>query len=112
ISDESGAQNGNLIKLRFGMIMEFDEDGNLIWSWKTSKYYQESDLAKNRKPGGTPIFDLHENSFYFNEKEKVIYLSCKRISRILKIKYPEGTVIGSYGDVYETGMPEIGNEFF
>lgn len=38
----------------------------------------------------------HENSFFFDDKAKVIYLSLRNINSILKIKYPEGTILQIY----------------
>lgn len=43
------------------------------------------------------IIDLHENAFYFDEKNSTIYLSMAGISRIIKISYPSGKVIKEYG---------------
>lgn len=97
-----------LPKIAFGTVIEYDINGNILWSWKSSKYYQESDLP-NYNAHGSPLVDLHENAFYFNEKDNTLYLSFKHISRILKIKYPEGTVINSLGEQYKPNMPEMGN---
>ena len=41
--------------------------------------------------------DVHENAFFFDEKNKVIYISFKYISTIIKLKYPEGIVLNTYG---------------
>ncbi len=98
----------------FGTIIEYDKNGNVIWSWKSSKYYRESDLVnyyKSSTPSG--VADVHENAFYFDEKTKEIYISFKGISRILKIKYPEGNVLSTYGEIYKPGLTSInGNGLF
>jgi hypothetical protein len=39
-------------------------------------------------------------------------VSYKNISRILKVKYPEGTVERAYGETYKPGVPELGNGLF
>ena len=96
----------------FGTLIEYDESGKVVWSWKTSDYFAGSDLVNYMTPGGAKIIDVHANAFFFDEKEKTIYISYKRISRILKIKYPEGTTINSYGETYKPGVPETGNSLF
>lgn len=86
----------------FGTVIEYDVNGNVVWSWKSSKYSKESDLV-NYFSDPLSILDLHENAFSFDEKEKVVYVSFKNIDRIVKIKYPEGTVLNSYGETYSKG---------
>ena len=78
-------------------LVEFDRDGNSVWSWESSAYMQACDLhfLKERHP--KLIIDLHENAFYFDEKDSVIYLSMSGVSRIVKIKYPSGKVLDEYG---------------
>ena len=49
-------------------------------------------------------FDMHENAFYFDERNKKIYLSFRVCSRILKIDYPSGKVDREYGEKYRKGM--------
>ena len=82
-------------RFEFGTIIEYDKDGNVVWSWKSSSYYMKPGM----KPGVQKKIDLvdsHENSFYFDEKAKVIYLSFRNTSKILKVKYPEGNLLNAY----------------
>jgi hypothetical protein len=59
----------------------------------------EDDLANYRRwDVATPV-DAHENGFYFDESDSVIYVSCKNISQILKIQYPSGKVLRYYGRI-------------
>ena len=58
------------------------------------------------------FFDTHENSFYFDEKAKVIYLGFRNLSRILKIKYPEGTVLNDYRNIYKDGADGMSGVLF
>ncbi len=103
--------NQKLPDIPFGTIIEYDKNGNILWSWKSSKYYYESDLHNYRNLG-LPMVDMHENSFYFDEKDSIVYVSFKHVSRILKIKYPEGYVINSLGEHYKPASPAIGNGTF
>jgi Arylsulfotransferase (ASST) len=99
-------------KTLFGTIIEYDERGNVVWSWKSSGYFMNSDLQYYTPPGPMGIVDVHENAFYFDEKERAIYVSCKDIDRIVKVKYPEGTVLNSYGEIYRQGVAAKGNPLF
>jgi len=99
-------------KLQFGTLIEYDEQGNVTWSWKSADYFAASDLKYFTPPGDNPGIDVHENAFYFDEKNKNIYISFKNISRVLKVKYPEGTVINTYGEIYKPGVPQTGTGLF
>ena len=91
---------------------EYDEYGNRVWTWSSLDYIKKCDLYNRRTADGKYDFDLHENSFYFDEKDKVIYISFRAISRVIKIKYPEGNVLNSYGALYEPGMVKMDNDLF
>ena len=84
-------------------MLEYDQKGNNVWSYHISKYALSSDLINHAMPGGINTFEMHDNAFCFDEETKSIYISFKRISRILKIRYPEGTVINTYGHIYRQG---------
>lgn len=84
-------------KVPFGSVIEYDEAGNEIWSWSSAEFFLASDLYKSDKSKKIAEIDAHENSFYFDEKKKELYLSFRTISTILKIKYPEGTILNVYG---------------
>ena len=99
-------------KSLFGILVEYDEQGNIVWEWKSSAYFETSDLIYYKPMEPRRIIDLHDNAFYYDEKNKNIYISFKNISRILKIKYPEGTVVNTYGEIFKPGVPETGNGLF
>ncbi len=97
----------------FSSIMVFDAHSNLLWRWSGAEYEKNSDLNLRRSEDCDKIaYDLHENSVYFDEKNKIIYLSCRNINRIIKIKYPEGTVLGTYGTIYTPGTKALSNDLF
>ncbi len=100
------------IRLPFGTLVEYDAQGNVVWSWKSSKYYEESDLANYPMTKNMPLTDIHPNAFYFDEKNHEIYVSFKTISRLIKIDYPSGNVSGSYGEIYKPFVPVKGNSLF
>ncbi|MCW3123248.1 MAG: hypothetical protein JWQ38_2740 [Flavipsychrobacter sp.] len=96
----------------FGTLIEYDEKGNVVWSWKSSKYFLGSDIVNYRPEGKVKKIDVHENAFFFDEHDSVIYISFRNISRIVKVKYPGGNVIGTYGEVFTPGRAPVGNGLF
>ncbi len=100
-------------KMTFGTVIEYDETGKVVWYWKSSEYFRNTDLYKHALLNGQyDIKDVHENSFYFDEQADVIYVSFRNISRIVKIKYPEGTELAAYGNGYQQDMEGKGNDLF
>ncbi len=104
--------SGTTKKTPFGTIIEYDEQGHVVWSWKSSTYMMGSDVVNYRPEGKAKVIDVHENAFYFDERDSVIYISFRNLSRILKIKYPEGTVINTYGEIFKPGKAPAGNGLF
>jgi hypothetical protein len=96
----------------FGTVIEYDEKGNVVWYWKSAKYYGEMDLYNSSKPDGKKENDIHENAFFFDEQNKFLYVSFKNISQIVKIKYPEGNVVNTYGVLYKPGGDKTPNSLF
>jgi hypothetical protein len=79
-------------KIQFATLLEFDEKGKLKWSWSTTSYFAKlppNALTRQHQ-------DTHANAFYFDESSGCIYVSIKNTSEILKIKYPEGTVLNVF----------------
>jgi len=99
-------------RTNFGTLIEYDEKGNPVWYWKSSDYFRGSDLRNYQKPPGSREIDVCENGFYVDEKKKEIYLSFQGISRILKIRYPEGTVVNTYGELFRQGYSADGHRLF
>ena len=91
-------------------IVEYDAHNNVVWSWKTSDYIKTSDLFDFQTTDSS--VDFHENAFYFDEEKKVVYLSFRNINRIIKIKYPEGNVLNTYGTIYKPGITDMENGWF
>ena len=108
----SNDQDGFILG-KFGTIIEYDSTGHLVWSWRSSKYLIGSDFDDYESTVDTnKIFDPHDNAFFFDEKNKVIYLGFKALNRIIKIEYPSGKVLNTYGALYEPGAHSVGNGLF
>ena len=100
-------------RVQFGTLIEYDSGGNIVWSWKSSGYFKGSDLYKQtNKLGYFDIDDVHENSFYYDEKAKAIYVSYRNMSRIIKVKYPGGEILNIYGKLCDQGEPGYDNNLF
>lgn len=81
-------------------LSEYDRNGSILWSWEVSKYIQQSDLCELYTQHSNMNIDMHVNAFFFDEKDSVIFIGMAGISRIVKIQYPSGKVIGEYGNAY------------
>ncbi len=96
---------------KFGTIIEYDKNGNVLWSWKSSDYFMQPAVLAMLN-NNINIFDVHENAFYFDEKEKNIYVSFKGINSILKVSYPGGIVLDSYGELPMAAPARKGERLF
>ena len=95
-------------QLPFGNLIEYDEKGNVVWVWKSSDYFSSPDHcyyipSQSNLSSYMRGIDVHANAFFFDEKDQTIYISFKNISRVTKIKYPEGTILNNYGEIYNKG---------
>ena len=97
----------------YSTIVEFDKNKRIVWRWSGLDYVNNSDLGLRRTADVPDLdCDLRENSFFFDEKNKVIYLSFRNINRVIKIKYPEGKVLNTYGTLYKPGLKSMENGLF
>jgi hypothetical protein len=97
-------------KIPFGTVVEYDGNKKIVWSWRSSDYFKHAGLACLRNQNGGGMNDPHENGFFFDEKNKHIYLSIKNISTILKISYPDGKLLNAYGSADEPSKPRTVEE--
>jgi hypothetical protein len=84
-------------KMCFGTLIEYDEKGNVLWSWKSSSYFLQQDVLFSKSVAGM-ISDTHDNSFFFDERTNSIYVSFKNISQVIRVHYPDGRVTAVYGN--------------
>jgi len=98
-------------QLFFGTLAEYDAKGNLVWSWKASEHFMNSEYVNDKSYSENNAV-LHENSFYFDERNRAIYISCKDLGMIVKVKYPEGNVLACYGHQIHNGIAPVENGMF
>lgn len=102
---KSGAEYIPCRPMTFGTIIEYDEHGKLVWSYNTARYFSGSDIIFHRYPDGGVDLKQHDNSFYFDEKNRQLYISFKDYSRVIKVKYPEGNTLNTFGKIFTPGSP-------
>ena len=83
--------------IRYGTVFEYDEHNNLVWEYKALDHFKTEDLSLYARPNGVAEYDPHQNSFYFDERNRIVYLGYRNLSQILKISYPAGKVLAAYG---------------
>ena len=93
-------------KTELPILVEYDHNGRQLWVWQSFNYFLVQDSGKDLEycMATNSLIDreVHANAFYFDEKDSVIYVSFKNISRIVKIAYPSGKLLGAYGDDHST----------
>ena len=99
-------------ELLFTVLKEYDQNGHKVWSWSVSNYLLNSDLLSYCENDIGSKSKLRENAFYFDEQNGNIYISFRNISRVIKVKYPEGNVLNTFGQIYGTTSDEHKKSLF
>ncbi len=73
-------------KTMCGMILEYNPQRQIVWKWNSCNYVDAVDAVS------------HFNSFYFDEKKRVVYSSYRNLNRVLKVAYPSGKILAQYGE--------------
>jgi hypothetical protein len=91
-----------LKRTQVGTIIEYDRSGAVVWSWHLYPWFRKTYVTAN--PVFNSAVDLHENSFFFDEANSFVYVSLKNASEVLKISYPSGEVVATFGKSYRNGL--------
>jgi len=108
-SKHSKKNGGDIVRPgrgRFAILIELDENRNVVWSWKSSDYLLASDYVNYMPKDTNQKFEPHDNGFYYDEKNQVIYLSFRNLNRIIKIDRASGKVLNAYGEVFKRGVQQ------
>ncbi|NVO20934.1 MAG: aryl-sulfate sulfotransferase [Bacteroidetes bacterium] len=98
--------------VEFGTIIEYDQDGNVVWHWDSDKYFDTRDLFAHKLPDNKYDASTHSNSIKVSPDGKYIYLGFRDVSRVIKIEKVSGRVIESYGAKMPSGEARKANGFF
>lgn len=111
----------NTDKICYGTLIEFDSNRNIVWSWDSQKYISDTDVYYPYKMVEIPPYEannikvydiMHANSFYYDEKNEIVYFSLRGLSRIIKIDKKTRKVINNFGDKSPSGNVKYANNFF
>lgn len=83
-------------------LEELNSNGEVIWKWSENNYFisEQQNILEVVKTNDKP-YDTHPNSFYFDRDNSEIYLSLRNHNTIIKIAYPSGVLLATYGNEYE-----------
>ncbi len=93
-------------------MIEYKANGDIAWSWLSDNIFTDADLFTPGIEGSGAKVNTHMNAFYFDEQKKTIYTSHRNINRVVKISYPSGKVLASYGEAYNKEIPISGSGMF
>ena len=88
------------------IITEVDDSGNIIWEWNVKDYFSYEDVDSN----ATSNDWTHCNAIFFDYEDSAMYLSCRHLSRITKISYPDGNIIWNMGRQFISDDINFGDE--
>jgi len=96
-------------------IVEWDQNGNEVWSWSTFDYYNMQDYDTYGDTWWQGFYDgrydwTHINAIAFSEEENAVYVSCRHLSRITKIDHSTGEIIWNMGLEMPSGDVDCGQD--
>jgi hypothetical protein len=96
---QKGGDGNNYKQITSGTLIEYDASGKVVWSWKASEHFAEADFFWPKNTLNKPYDgNTYMNAFELDLAHKVIYVSFKNINRIIKIAYPGGEILNSFGE--------------
>ena len=99
-------------KVEYATLLEYDQQGKLVWSWDSKSYLKDTDVFACSSAGDERNFTGHANSFTLDATGKSAFIGFRDISRIIKIDRSTGKVEHSWGLKMWSGEAELGNTFF
>ena len=96
-------------------IIEWDHEGNEVWSWSTFDHFSKLDYDVIAGTWTAAYNDgrfdwTHANAFWFSEEDNAIYFSSRHLSRITKIDYLTGEIIWNMGLEMPSGEVDCGQD--
>lgn len=94
--------------IRYGTIMEYNQKGDIVWSWSSENYLKDEDLFAE----GLKDNPSHMNAFYLDEENDHLYISFRYISRVIRLDRGTNTVTQSFGTKLPSGEAQYANDLF
>lgn len=91
-------ENGRM----YSFVFEVDRDNKLQWVWDEEKAFAHDSVYR----------EAHLNAAYYNEKEKMLYISNRDLNSIAKIDVRSGKIVWSVGYDYKDGSIYYSQDFF
>ncbi|HEY9176318.1 MAG TPA: aryl-sulfate sulfotransferase [Flavipsychrobacter sp.] len=100
-------ENSTYVNILFGTIIEYDKEGNVIWSWIADDCFSDADIFSLGNNGKIRT-NTHLNAFFLDTVTNHIYTSYRNINRVIKIAYPDGKIEAQYGESISQSLPGHG----
>lgn len=87
----------------FDKIVEFNEQGEILWNWDTYDYFSLKQECPYKDiwilPNGEAVIDLtHSNTVQWDYRKNIIYLNMRNLNTFCKIDKATGKLIWSCGE--------------
>ena len=110
---EVKAQGNEIYKrVLIAILLEFDKEGKLIWSWDANDYLKDEDLNYKKTKRGFPNLSTHANAFSENQAGTKVYIGFRDLSRIIRVDKASKKVESSWGEKYPSGEAMYGHGLF
>lgn len=102
------------VNVNYGVIVEYDRTGKIVWKWDASTYLVSSDLEFKQHQDGAWTYSMGLNAFtQVNEGGQwFVYAGFRDLDRVVCIEKATGKVVASYGRPMPSGEAWTGHGFF
>lgn len=91
-------EDGYYRRIKTDNLIEYNSKKEVVWTWRALEHFDRSEFFKVREHGVN--IDMHLNSFFFDEENKVIYATFRNTDEMIKIAYPSGEILARYGAIW------------
>jgi len=100
------------VNSEFGVIVEYDRKGNVVWKWDSFTYLRESDLQYKKLNATQWSLSSHLNAFRVTQDGDIIYAGFRDLDRVVMVSKSQGVAGESYGRLTPSGAAPKGDGFF
>ena len=81
------------VTVRYNTLLEFDKNGNLVWSWNEKDHTDPKIIFENSTGDEDNWAGTHMNGFAFSALDNSMFLSYRNSSQVQKIDYLTGKLL-------------------